>query len=303
MFRSLGSIATIAASILFGWEAAAQARVEPFVLTELSGRFEFKVDAAPRPLPVWYCRPPAVGPETRLIFLMHGGNPDTARQACDLGGGFARANNALILVPEFSADAYPGDLYMFGGMVTPLGELLPKAQWGLMVIEQLFDAARIGLRLRSDTYDIVGFSGGGQFVQRLVLFLPDARFRRAVAGSPGRYAFPTRAIPFPYGLGKNRVAETQLRAAFGRDFVLVLGDSDTADRDREPAAMAQGQNRFARGLRFFATATEEAAILGVPLAWRLQILHGVDHDPNRVVHAALEQLLEMPPIGSQPPQR
>lgn len=287
---AFASLAAVAASVLLAGEAAAHAHIDASLLKEPSGRFEFKVAAAPRPLTIWYCRPAALGPDTRVLFVMHGGNPETARQACDLGGDLARAHNAVLLAPEFSADAYPGDAYMFGGMVDAAGDLLPREQWGLMVVEQLFDAARAGLGLRTGTYDIAGFSGGGQFVQRLVLFLPEARFRRAVAGSPGRYAFPSRSTAFPYGLGDTSVSPSQLRAAFGRDFILILGDSDTSDRGREEAAMTQGKNRFARGLRFFASATEEAAIAEVPLGWRLEILRGVDHDPKRVVRAALEQL-------------
>ena len=80
--------------------------------------------------------------------------------------------------------------------------------------------------------------------------------------------------------------------AFGRDFVLLLGDRDTTDRDREPAAMLQGANRFARGLRFFATATEEADALNSALVWRLRIVSGADHTPIPMVTAALAELLE-----------
>jgi hypothetical protein len=55
--------------------------------------------------------------------------------------------------------------------------------------------------------------------------------------------------------------------------------------------MSQGSNRFARGPRFFATATEEASALKVPLAWRLRIVYGVDHSPRTAVQAAFEELL------------
>jgi hypothetical protein len=92
-----------------------------------------------------------------------------------------------------------------------------------------------------------------------------------------------------------------LRRAFGRDVVLLLGDKDTEeqtiaeeqtiDRQRAPDAMAQGRNRFARGLRFFATAPEEAGSLGVQLAWRLRLAHGVDHDPPLMVRAAFQELV------------
>lgn len=63
------------------------------------------------------------------------------------------------------------------------------------------------------------------------------------------------------------------------------------DRERAPGAMAQGQNRFARGLRFFAIATEVAKSLGGPLAWRLRLALGVDHDPSLMVRAAFQELL------------
>ena len=56
--------------------------------------------------------------------------------------------------------------------------------------------------------------------------------------------------------------------------------------------LAQGANRFARGLRFFATATEQAGTLGVPLRWQLHIVNGVDHAPVAMVRAALRTLLD-----------
>jgi len=280
----------VVVAILVAPMAEAQARIDAALLREASGQFEFGGGAGREPMTVWYCRPARLGPDTRVVFVMHGGDPQTARHACTVAGEYPRAHDALILAPQFSEASYPGDSYMFGAMTGPDGSLLPSSQWGFMAVERLFDAVRSGLDLRTTTYDIVGFSGGGQFVHRLVLFVPDARFRRAVACSPARYAFPTTAVRFPYGLGGSSVGAAQLRAAFARDFILLLGDRDTVDRERETAAKAQGTNRFARGLRFFAVATEEAGAMGAPLAWQLRILPGVDHDPARVVRAALELL-------------
>jgi hypothetical protein len=136
----------------------------------------------------------------------------------------------------------------------------------------------------------VGFSGGAQFVHRLVLFVPEARFRRAVAASAGRYAFPTWSARFPYGLAGSPVERGELAKAFSRDLVVLLGDRDIVDRERERDAMMQGTNRFARGLRFFATATEEAIRLDVPLRWQLRIVHDVEHAPVPMVRAALQLL-------------
>jgi hypothetical protein len=72
----------------------------------------------------------------------------------------------------------------------------------------------------------------------------------------------------------------------------MLGDGDLADREREREATTQGTNRFARGLRFFATASNEAVALRVPLRWKLHIVHGVDHAPVPMVRAALQMLTQ-----------
>jgi pimeloyl-ACP methyl ester carboxylesterase len=69
------------------------------------------------------------------------------------------------------------------------------------VIERLFDHVRQTLGISATTYDIVGHSAGGQFVERLVLFLPSARFRRAVASSPGDTPFLPSANPSPTDWG------------------------------------------------------------------------------------------------------
>jgi pimeloyl-ACP methyl ester carboxylesterase len=58
--------------------------------------------------------------------------------------------------------------------------------WALSAIEHLFDAVRQAAGLTTLTYDIIGHSAGGQFVQRLVLFVPGARSAERL----GRYLAP-----------------------------------------------------------------------------------------------------------------
>ena len=238
---------------------------------------------------VWYYRPDHVVRATRVVFLMHGSSR-TGKEARDLGLSYAKSRDFILLAPEFSQQQYPDDSYAFGNMLAPSGKLLPKSRWASTTIERLFDLVRKNLNLDTETYDIVGHSAGGQLVHRLVLFAPHSRFRRAVASSPGRYAFPKESENFPYGFKGTSLDSSAIARAFSKDFVLVLGDQDTIDRDREFEATRQGANRFARGLRFFATATEEANRLRVRLAWRLRILSGADHSPGPAVQAALEEL-------------
>ena len=131
---------------------------------------------------------------------MHGSDSQTARQACDLASPYIEPFKAIVLAPQFAEEYFPGDSYMFGNMIDAAGKVLPKSAWALTAIERLFDMVRDEMGLHRTDYDIVGFSGGAQFVHRLALFVPDARFRRAVAASAGRYAFPSWSEKFPYGL-------------------------------------------------------------------------------------------------------
>lgn len=242
------------------------------------------------PVTVWYYRPDKVQPTTRVVFLMHGSSR-TGQDARDLGTTYGKKHAFVLLAPEFSEKNYPGAAYAFGNMLNHDGSPLPESVWAFATIERIFDTVREALRLRTKTYDILGHSAGGQLVHRLVLFAPQLRFRRAVASSPGRYALPTQSESFPYGFKSAPSGASTLAQAFSRDFVLLLGDKDTDDRVRETEAMSQGANRFARGLRFFAMATEEANALQVPLAWRLRIVYGADHSPGPAVQVGFEELL------------
>jgi dienelactone hydrolase len=272
------------------------------ILADTVGSFIFRDERgnAARPIKVWYFRPAQLAPSMRIVFLMHGSSR-TGRQARDLGMQYARERGFVLLAPEFSQEHYPGrQMYDFGNMMDSKGRMLPEREWTFLSIEHLFDLVREQAGLTTPTYDIVGHSSGGQFVHRLVLFVPEARFRRAIAATPGRYAFPARSFHFPYGLEGTTVDSATLARVFARDLVLLLGDKDTEeltfqeeqtiDPERARDAMAQGRNRLARGLRFFSSATEEANSLGVPLAWRLRLAQGINHDPPRMVRAAFQEL-------------
>jgi poly(3-hydroxybutyrate) depolymerase len=256
----------------------------------INGSFRFIEGGTDHPITVWFCRTPTIGPETRVVFVMHGSESQTARQACDIAAPYVAAHDAIVLAPQFAEDYYPGDAYVFGNMLDASGRLLPKSAWALTAIERLFDLVRGEIGVRRTDYDIVGFSGGAQFVHRLALFVPEARFRRAVAASAGRYAFPSWTETFPYGLAGSPIDRMALSAAFTRELIVLLGDQDVIDRERDVGSMAQGRARFARGLRFFAAAMDEASALGVQLRWKLRIAHGIDHSAVPMVRTALEAL-------------
>ena len=95
----------------------------------------------------------------------------------------------------------------------------------------------------------------------------------------------------PYGIGGVKLANGALERALARDFVLVVGDRDTADGPRPAPVIAQGRNRVSRALRLFAAAFEAAGARGVPLAWRLRIAYGLDHSPLGVVTVDFEEIV------------
>jgi predicted esterase len=211
---------------------------------EASGQFQFIDPGTQHPIKVWFCRTAAIASDTRIVFIMHGSESQTVRQACDIASPYLQTHKALVLAPQFAEEFYPGDAYMFGNMVDSDGRLRPQSAWAFAAIEELFDRVRAELGLSHTQYDIVGFSGGAQFVHRLALFAPDARFRRAVVASAGRYALPSWAERFPYGLAGGPIERKMLPAVFARDLVLLLGDQDVTDRERDAASMAQGRTRL-----------------------------------------------------------
>jgi poly(3-hydroxybutyrate) depolymerase len=82
--------------------AAGQAGVASAVAHQTSGSFVFADPESDRPITVWFCRPPALGADTRIVFVMHGSESKTARQACDIASSDIQVLNAIVLAPQFS---------------------------------------------------------------------------------------------------------------------------------------------------------------------------------------------------------
>lgn len=154
----------------------------------------------------------------------------------------------------------------------------------------MFDAIKTATGNQSADYFLYGHSEGGQFVHRLVLLLPDARFARAIAANPGWYTMPAFNTQFPYGLGSAPASEASLKKSFTRDFALLLGDRDTdpnhPELRRTPQAMAQGAHRFERGQNYMKHATQQAKALNVELAWRLEVVPRAAHENRKMSQAA-----------------
>ncbi len=260
-------------------------------LTDGSGSFVFPFFSAgaSRDIKVWYHRPAGAGPGAPVVFVMHGAgrNGEGYRKAWI---PLAEERRYLLLVPEFSRAQFAGN-YNPERLSAADGTRIPQAQWPYAAIETLFDAVRSANGLSALTYDIYGHSAGGQFVHRLALLLPGARYRVAVAANAGWYTMPDEGVAYPYGLAGSGVPPGQLSRALGRKLIVLLGDQDIDPHHpqlrRTPAAMAQGEHRFARGHAFFERARRAAAESNAPFAWSLHVAPGVAHSNARMApHAA-----------------
>lgn len=268
-----------------------------------AGSFRFADDRgrAGRPLTVWYHRPPGIPDTAPVVFVMHGVKRDAGYYR-DNWAAAAERFGFLLLCPEFTKADYPSrKAYQLGNLVDDAGERVPKAAWTFGVIERLFDFVRETTGNASERYHIYGHSAGGQFVHRLALFLPEARFATAIAANTGWYTMPRfSGKRFPYGLRGSPGTPETLKRVLGNRLVLLLGERDTDDEDpflrRSKGARRQGKNRFERGQAFYAAARDEAARLGVPSNWTLQTVPGAAHFDQLMMPVAARVLFPGPSV-------
>jgi len=242
-----------------------------------------------RDIKVWYHRPAGAGSDAPVVFVIHGAGR-TGENYRKYWIPFAEERHYLLLVPEFSRAQFSE--YSLDHPVKPDGTRVPRGQLIYSSIEGIFDAVRGANALSLPTYDIYGHSGGGQFVHRLVLLLPEARYRVAVAANAGWYTMPDAGVTYPYGLAGADVPPAQLARALARNVVVILGDQDIDPKHPQlrntPEAVAQGVHRYARGHAFFEQAARAAKQMNTPFAWRLQSAPGVAHSNARMApHAAV----------------
>lgn len=279
---------------LLGFVAAtaAVAGASPVRIVPGAGSFVFFDDYGDpsRPITVYSYVPRQIRADTAgILFTMHGAHKD-AKGMRDTWVRFAEQNGIIVLAPQFDPEFWPGTEYAYAGVVDKDGRPGDIARWTSSAIENLFDAVKAALGNTTPRYSIYGHSEGGQFVHRLVLMRPEARFDLAVAANPGWYLMPRFDLPFPYGLRNSTVTEESLARSLTRDFVLLLGDKDTdpahPQLNKSARAMAQGPHRFARGQNFMREAQRQAAQMKLATAWRMQAVPGASHQNAVMAKAA-----------------
>ena len=257
---------------------------------------------------------PYLGP---VVVVVHGALRDSDRYLASAQHAARLAGSAaLIVAPQFLADVDQVDGVLcwqvegWKGGYPALGPA-PVSSFSAMdsLLDQLAPAADPG---RDPAVVLFGNSAGGQFVNRYaavgrgpgVLAGRGLRVRLVIA-NPSTYLYFDRdrpvAVPGGAHLNEWRYgfdgtpgyvdvdAPRALERYLGRDITIVLGalDNDGASRLLEvsPAAMAQGANRFDRGVRYHQHVRRLARAAGLPARHRLITLPGVGHAAGDVLAA------------------
>ena len=257
-----------------GWMGDASATPIP------TGPAAIKVTVAEHPLELFTYKP-ADYRGGSMLLVFHGvlRNADEYR---DHAKGMGDRFGALIVAPRFPEDRFPIPSYQLGGLKLD-GEVQPRAKWTWELVPKIVDEVRKREGKPDLPYDLIGHSGGGQFLIRLSGFTP-TKARRIVVSNPGTYLFPSREHDYPYGFG-GLPAEISDDAAIKRylaqPITLYLATEDT-ERDEHfdvtPPAERQGATRWERGNNAYRLAQTLAKERGWKCNWRLVPVPGVGHD-------------------------
>ncbi|MCG2588856.1 hypothetical protein [Rhodohalobacter sulfatireducens] len=249
---------------------------------------------------VWYYRPSTSEDSLRLVMVFHGMGRN-GEDYLDSWIPYADENQLLIVAPEFSDEqiiGFVGSLstggfeyrYSTGNVVSWFSRDLSEKEWYYTSVEHLFDTF-----LRSDSqllkrYVLFGHSAGGQFVHRMAMFTPDARFDLAIAANSGWYTIPDNEQNYPYGISGAPKLQDRISYSLQRPLVVFLGTEDKPDQGgfrTRPEAMKQGESRPQRGKHFFEAAQHYATNRGLTLGWQIKYAEGIGHNYKEMAEAAI----------------
>jgi hypothetical protein len=253
------------------------------------GRFNF-ISSANVTIPVYFSAPEVINDKTRLVVVMHG-RKRNAQTYRDQWAQSSKDLNLLVIVPEFSEEAFPGVFgFNYGNVFTeslmPVGKDFQAFSFINPLVEQAIKDYGI-----SDKWGIYGHGAGAHFVHRLVLHQPDLPYTLAIAANLGWYLTP-QDIEWPFGLRNSSINEGDLKEAYSRYFLLLLGKSDISTKPNTPyvasifdKVTSQGAHRLDRGRNFFKQTIQKARSMDVFLKW------GLVEVPTKDGHSNTQQMV------------
>ena len=259
----------------------------PFVIAEEQYKFT-NWDGVD--LPVFVAKPGKINKATRLVVVMHG-RKRNAEEYRDQWIEAAKDLNLLVVVPEFSEKNFPEVWgFNYGNVITPESEPIEKKLHAFSSISPLANEAIEKFKLKSNNWGIYGHGAGAHFVHRYVLHQPEANHTLAIAANLGWYLSMTDQ-QWPFGLTNSGIEDAQLKQAFSKYFLLMLGKADTSTKPNSPYAKEhwdsislQGEHRLARGRNFFKSAVEKSKEVDQFFKW------GMVEVPTEKGHGNTEQM-------------
>lgn len=287
---SLGSVLALIATRSPGDGAHAVVRPGRGVFT-----FDGYEPLEDRPVRIFYEAPPGDLDTAQILVVIPGHGRD-AESYRDDWHRYVDDEHVVVLVPEFSEDDYPGvSSYNLGNLVDEDGHWTPTDEWSFRLVDAMFSFVADQLSSSQRTYALFGHSAGGQFVHRMIEFMPDNHVGRAVAANAGWYTMPQDDVDFPYGLAGSPVDEKSLGPAFAQHLTVLLGADDidphASNLRRDDEADRQGETRLARGLAYYAAARATATERSLRFRWRLSVVPGLAHSHTDMAEAAAPLLL------------
>lgn len=237
------------------------------------------------PVRVYYHIPENADNLAPVLIAFHGNGRD-GDYSRDALISLANERNFIVLAPTYTKALYPTNKYHLGnvfadGEESATSTLNPENEWTYATVEPIFYEFIRTVHSEAKWFDVFGHSAGGQFVHRMVQFMPAMNYRKAVAAASGWYTVPDSTIAFPYGTGYAPIPYTHQRDYFSRDVLILVGSEDTDENSaglrHTPEADAQGLNRFDRAQHFYTRSAQRAQQIQADFNWDLQVSPGVNH--------------------------
>ena len=244
---------------------------------------------------VWTYKPENWINKSRVLFVMHGGGRN-ADDYLEAWKEIAEKNDILIIAPEFENkfSKYTTNDYQEGNLFTFFGSRNPKEEWAYQVIENIFDQVKKTNNITNDNYDIFGHSAGGQFVHRMIMLMPEARIKNAIAANAGFYTLPVEDLEYPYGIKNTPITDNSIKNSFKKQLIILLGENDNdaklgTFRETE-LAMQQGKHRLERGSNFYKTASDLAKEKRWDFNWEIDTIQNVGHNYREMSSHAVKYI-------------
>ncbi len=249
-------------------------------------------------------RPAGCAPRAVLVvFHGIGRNPDAYR---DHAKPLADAACAAIVAPLFDRARFPERAYQYGGMVEH-GSVTPAGSRTVDLVPPLARWAQLAAGGASLPIILLGHSAGAQFLDRVAAFAPTGATRILLA-NPSTWVLPDSAAKLPFGfggLGAPAQDEAAIRAYLALPITVLLGTADLKSRDltMTAEAMAQGPDRYHRGLNTFSAAQAEARSKGWRFGWVLSEVPNIGHNATAMFASRQAQDALAAALAGPPPAR